>query len=155
MLLDHGRLGKKYEHEVIGTNQRMDELQAAILGVKLKTLAEGNAARRRLAAVYQRELRESGLQLMQPTPDAEPVYHHLTVQLERREETAARLAQEGIGTAMHYPIPLHLQPALRGLALGSFPIAERIARRTLSLPLYPELSEDQVVFICDALRASV
>jgi len=155
MLLDHGRLGKKYVHERIGCNQRMDELQAAILTVRLKTLAEGNATRRRLAAVYERELLDSGLQFMRPTVDAEPVYHHFPVQLDRRDDVAERLSLAGIGTASHYPIPVHQQPAFRGLELGGFPVAEGLARRTLSLPIYPELPVEQVGFICGVLRTLV
>jgi dTDP-4-amino-4,6-dideoxygalactose transaminase len=102
-------------------------------------------------------LGDTGLQFMKTFPGSEPVYHHFTVQLDRRDEVAKKLKGEGIGTGIHYPIPLYLQPALRRLALreGSFPVAESLARRTLSLPLYPELTEQDVGVICRVLRTFI
>lgn len=156
MLRDHGRT-RKYEHAFEGFNCRMDGLQAAVLSVKLKHLPGWNVARRRLAAEYDAALGElPGLRLPIAYADSTPVQHLYAIQVESRDDLARALASEGIQTGIHYPIPLHLQPAYShlGAARGSFPVAERHASRTLSLPLFPEMTDDDVRRVGDAMRRS-
>lgn len=145
MLRDHGRKSK-YEHLVVGYNSRLDTLQAAILRVKLRRLDRWNARRRAIAAMY-RELLEN-VNVVLPHEDAatEPGYYMFVIRTERRDHLSGVLSAAGIGTGIHYPIPLHLQPALRhlGYGRGDFPQSERAAREVLSLPMYPELFAKQV-----------
>jgi dTDP-4-amino-4,6-dideoxygalactose transaminase len=144
-LLDHGRVGK-YEHDIIGYNHRMDELQAALLSVKLKYLPEWNRIRRERVDLYNQLLGERGFQAMKPTPSAEPAYHLYVVQTSNRKEVMNELTANEIAFGVHYPIPLHLQASMThlGYKQGSFPVAERLSQRIISLPLYAELSEDSV-----------
>ncbi len=169
---DHGQ-SEKYVHAEEGYNGRLDALQAAILRIKLRRLAGWNARRRALAAQYTERLKEMGLagsSLRLPVEKAwgTHVYHLYTVRLidggtdrapstrapSARDRVRTALLERGIETGVHYPIPLHLQPAYAwmGLKQGSFPVAERAAREVLSLPLYPEMSEAQVERVCEALR---
>ena len=139
-----------------GINTRLDELQAAFLNVLLPELPAKNAKRRALAELYRREL--SGVPgLVLPTiPDAvEPVYHLYVVQCPDRDEVQRRLRDRGVGTAVHYPFPVHLQDAYRGsvaLAPDGLPVTEAIMPRILSLPMYPELSEADGVAVAGAVR---
>ncbi len=153
MLANHGRL-KKYEHEIEGYNSRLDTLQAAILSVKLRHLRAWTERRQQNASTYSK--------LLAGTPDivtpvvhagATHVYHLYVVRVQERQKVQQALKEEGIATGIHYPIPLHMQPAYKhlGLPAGSFPVAERFASEILSLPMYPELSADQIAFICDTL----
>ncbi|MCX5788628.1 MAG: DegT/DnrJ/EryC1/StrS family aminotransferase [Elusimicrobia bacterium] len=145
---------KRYEHECVGRNCRLDELQAAVLRVKLKRLASWTEARRRLAARYRAGL--AGLDLRLPPPEeagSRHVYHCFTVQTPRRDALAKRLADAGIGTAIYYPIPLHLQPAYAGSARrGELPASERACGQVLSLPMFPELAEAAVDRVCEETR---
>ncbi|MBI3979514.1 MAG: DegT/DnrJ/EryC1/StrS family aminotransferase [Chloroflexi bacterium] len=153
-LADHGRLSK-YEHDEVGYSSRLDGLQAAILSAKLRHLDGWNARRRAHAAAYDRLLAGTpGLETPAVAPDVEPIYHLYVVESDRRDVLAERLAAKGIATGIHYPMPLHLQPAYRHLGLppGSFPATERRAGRILSLPMYPELTDEQVIFIAEAVR---
>lgn len=147
-LVDHGRMSK-YEHDLVGHNHRMDGLQAAILHTKLQYLSEWTASRRRTAALYDRLLADSGVKSVVPTKHADPVYHLYVVQVSNREEVVAALDKRGIATGIHYPVPLHLQPALRylGYAKGDFPVTERVASQILSLPICAELSVEDVQLI--------
>jgi dTDP-4-amino-4,6-dideoxygalactose transaminase len=147
-LRDHGRTSK-YEHEIVGYNQRMDALQAAVLSVKLKHLDDWIAARRRLAARYDSRLRSAGFKTIEPTEGSAPVYHLYVVEMSNREEVANALSQEGIATGVHYPLPLHLQPAFAHETPSSLPITELVAKRVLSLPIYPELADEDVDRICE------
>ena len=155
LLKNHGRTAP-YAHAREGYNHRMDEIQAAILRVKLARLPEWTAARRAKAAVYDREL--AGLDLVLPSTreGCLPVYHLYTVQTDRRDSLQAALRAEGIGSGVYYPTPLHPQPAYRELGHreGDFPEAERLARQVLSLPLYPELTDDQQARVIATLRAA-
>jgi dTDP-4-amino-4,6-dideoxygalactose transaminase len=152
--LRNGGQSDRYRHEMVGMNSRLDELQAAILRVKLTHLAAATDRRRALAALYGREL--AGLPLQRPLeqPYARAVYHLYVVRHPRRDALAAFLKERGIGTLIHYPIPLHLQPAFASLGgrEGDFPVAERAAREILSLPLYPELTDEQVTRVANAVR---
>jgi dTDP-3-amino-3,4,6-trideoxy-alpha-D-glucose transaminase len=152
--LRNGGQSDRYRHEVVGMNSRLDEMQAAILRVKLTRLAAWTDRRRALAALYGRELAGLPLQLPVEQPYARAVYHLYVVRHPRRDALAAHLKERGIGTLIHYPIPLHLQPAFAGLGLkaGALPVAEAAAREILSLPLYPEMTDAQVVRVAEAVR---
>ena len=155
--LRNGGQSDRYRHEVAGLNSRLDELQAAILRVGLTHLARFTHRRRELAAFYRRELRDvPGLTLPEEQPYARAVFHLFVVRHAKRDALAAALKERGIGTLIHYPIPLHLQPALHPLGgkTGDFPVAEKAAGEILSLPLYPELSDAQAGHVCDAVRES-
>jgi dTDP-4-amino-4,6-dideoxygalactose transaminase len=153
-LVDHGRQSK-YTHDVIGYNQRLDSLQAAILSAKLPHLAGWNVIRRERARQYDERLRPHGFKTLEPLPGAEPVYHLYTVEVANREATMTSLASAGIETGIHYPVPLHLQPALADLGgrRGDLPVTERIAERILSLPICGAITADEVDQVCDAFLA--
>ena len=152
MLADHGRL-KKYTHKVEGVNSRLDGLQAAILRVKLRHLDEWNQSRRRHADFYFETL--SGSELRMPVVDenAQPVWHLFVVRVSDREAFQQKLKDEGIATGVHYPIPLHLQPAYEYLdiPLGSLPVTEQVSREVVSLPMYPELTEEQLAKVAGSI----
>lgn len=146
---------KKYEHRVIGGNSRLDELQAAILSVKLSRLETWIADRRRIAARYMHALSDlPGLQLPAVSDGAEPAWHLFPVRHDARDALAQALDAAGVQTMVHYPVPPHLQPAYAGLGYrtGRFPVAESIARTTLSLPIWPGLTDAQIDHICAAIR---
>ena len=146
LLRDHGQ-GDKYVHRIEGYNGRLDALQAAILRVKLRHLAAWNDARRSAAGWYGEELRDvEGLEPPVEPSYAASVFHLYAVQVEERDLLRETLTAAGIGVGMHYPTPLHLQEAYASLGLGrgSFPVAERVAAHTLSLPMFPELTRSQV-----------
>jgi dTDP-4-amino-4,6-dideoxygalactose transaminase len=157
MLRDHGRKDK-YLHEVPGFNSRLDTLQASVLSIKLKYLDAWNAARRRVAAWYQARLaRIDELEMLQPAADTEVVWHQFVIYHPRRDILRDRLAEVGIATGIHYPVPIHLQPAYSSMRLGqgAFPVAEQQATRCLSLPMYPELTEADIDRIADALKTAL
>ncbi len=131
----------KYHHEVAGYNRRLDTLHAAVLRVKLRYLDAWNAARQRHAVAYREALAGSDLILPSPAPEGEHVYHLYVVRCRERDELQAHLSALGIATGIHYPIPIHLQPAYRDLghSPGDFPITERLAAEILSLPMFAEL----------------
>lgn len=148
-LRDHGRTSK-YEHDVIGYNQRMDALQAAILSVKLKHIDDWIAARRKIAAQYDARLRPAGFKTIVPLADSEPVYHLYVVEAYNRDAVAEALARDGIATGVHYPIPLHKQAALsKSGPHRPLPVTEKTAAKIISLPIYPELTLQDVDRICD------
>ena len=152
--LRNGGQSDRYRHEVSGINSRLDELQAAVLRAKLSHLATWTRRRREIAGVYLRELRDSGLRLPVERPWATTVYHLFVVRHPRRDAFMAGLKERGIGTLIHYPIPLHLQPAFApmGGKRGDLPVAERAASEVVSLPLYPELTDAQVGEVVGAAR---
>jgi dTDP-4-amino-4,6-dideoxygalactose transaminase len=146
---------RQYHHEEIGTNSRLDTLQAAVLLAKLPHLAAWSAERRAHAAYYAQGL--AGLAPVR-TPVTEPanehIFHQYTLRVERRDELQAHLKAKGIGTAIYYPVPLHRQPCFAHLGYreGSLPEAERAAREVISLPVYPELTRVQLDYVIDAIR---
>ncbi len=154
MLRDHGQ-SRKYYHNVIGMNGRMDGIQGAVLSVKLKYLEAWNARRRDNAQWYRKNL--SGL-IAVKTPEemayARHVYHVFAVRTSKREQMKEALHASGIECGVHYPVPIHLQEAYSasGKAPGSFPVAERCAAELLSLPMFPELTEHQIQYICQEVR---
>jgi len=148
----------KYLHGEFGVNSRMDELQAAVLRVKLPHVERFNAARYLLAQRYSRAFsRIEGIGTPLESPDSQHVFHQYTIRVPRRDDVRARLAVLGIQTMVYYPLPLHLQPAHAGLCLRSeaFPEAETAAREVLSLPMYPELRTDQQDHVIEALKGAV
>jgi dTDP-4-amino-4,6-dideoxygalactose transaminase len=153
LLRDHGA-PRKYCHELVGFNYRMDAIKGATLRIKLRRLERWNALRRERAALYLKELEGTGLFLPRVPSGAEHVFHLFVVQTGRRDSLAAFLAERDIATGIHYPVPIHLQPAFAflGLRQGDFPVAERAAERILSLPLCPEITGDEVREVCAAVR---
>ena len=155
---EYGWRGQRYVSERTGVNSRLDELQAAVLRVKLTALAADNARRRAIAARYDSGL--AGLRLTLPAraSAAEHVFHQYVVRAGRRDALRAALKDAGIGTNIHYPVPIHLQPAYRRrIALGPSGMAEteRAAGEILSLPMYPQLSDTQIDRVVDAVRLAV
>jgi dTDP-3-amino-3,4,6-trideoxy-alpha-D-glucose transaminase len=145
----------KYDHVVKGINSRLDGLQAAFLSVKLPHLPSWNEARLRHADRYSVELESIGdLAWQKRSSSSTHVYHLFVVETAERDALRDFLTERGIQTGIHYPIPIHLQEAYRDLGLGpgAFPHAERLARESLSLPMYPELTEEQVTSVTDAIR---
>jgi dTDP-4-amino-4,6-dideoxygalactose transaminase len=151
---DHGRVGK-YEHAIVGRNSRMDAIQAALLRVKLPHLEEWNQRRRTLAGRYRSLLAEIPGVTVVRTPEPPASVHHLfVIESDRRDELCQGLADAGILTGIHYPIPLHLQSAFAGLAeAGSLPVTEAAAQRIVSLPLFPEMREAEVDLVVRAIRS--
>lgn len=145
---------KRYTSEIPGWNSRLDELQAAILRVKLRHLDGENAARRAAAALYHELLAGSVVALPWERPGSEHVYHLFVVRSRQRDALAAHLAGRDVGTLVHYPVPIHLQPAYRGRLRGgdALPRTEGAAAEVLSLPLYPQLSAEDVHRVADAVR---
>lgn len=157
VLRDHGQ-ARKYCHSVIGWNARMDGIQGAVLRVKLKRLERANARRRANAQLYD-ELLGDNDEIVTPyvAPHNRHIYHVYAVRVRGRDRVLEALAEEGISCAIHYPVPVHLQEAYRGLGYGegSFPVAERCAREFLSLPMYPELGGEQIQAVVTELKASL
>jgi dTDP-4-amino-4,6-dideoxygalactose transaminase len=154
MLRDHGQ-SRKYHHAVIGWNGRMDGIQGAVLQVKLKHLEAGNRRRRAIAAQYDRELGDvESIITPSRAPWVEHVYHLYAIRVADRDLVIRSLAEKGVGTGIHYPIPVHLQAAYEslGYARGSFPRAEQCAEEFLSLPMYPELAAEQVKYVTQAVK---
>ena len=145
---------KKYHAEVLGFNSRLDSLQAAILGVKLKYLDGWNEARRRVAQRYNELLADLPVTTPYESLDVYHVYHQYTIRASQRDALAAYLRQHGIGTMIYYPVPLHLQElyASLGYGEGSLPVSEAASGEVLSLPMYPELTEVQQQGVAQAIR---
>jgi len=153
MLRAHGST-KKYYHEMIGYNSRLDELHAAILNVKLKYLDQWNEKRRRNAAIYDKLLKECGVVTPYVAPYAKHIYHQYVIQVERRDELAATLKAKGIASAVYYPLPLHLQKAYKDLGYreGDMPYAEAVCKKVLALPMYPELEPEQIEYVVETIK---
>ena len=154
ILRDHGSPAK-YHHAQVGTNSRLDALQAAVLRVKLRRLDEWNRRRARHARAYGRILENAGVHLPVDAPDGGHNYHLFVIRSPQRDRLRTFLAQRGIETGVHYPAPLHLTEAYQALSYpgpGSLPVAERMAREVLSLPMYPELTPGQIREVAAAVR---
>jgi dTDP-4-amino-4,6-dideoxygalactose transaminase len=156
LLRNHGSVSK-YEHRFPGYNFRMEGLQGAFLAVKLQHLDEWNEQRRKLARHYRQLL--AGSRVVTPTemPFGKHVYHLYVIQAENREALRQQLAEKGIETGLHYPLPLHLQEAYRSLGYrpGDFPVCEGLAQRCLSLPMYPDLSFEAAEHVASAVLESL
>jgi len=157
MMANHGRL-KKYDHLFEGVNSRLDGIQAAILDVKLKHLEDWTSARRKVAATYNHLLSDlEEVVLPKEEPYAKHVYHLYVIQLANRDSVREFLKEKGISAGIHYPTPLPLLNAYDylGHKPGDFPVSERLANEILSLPMYPELSNEQVESVADSVRKAV
>ena len=166
-LRDHG-LVKKHVHARLGINSRLDTLQAAVLLVKLRHLEKWTELRRKRASFYRKAFAESGLSDLSATyptrelplvlpyvaPDADPVYHQFTLRVLRRDDLIQHLARKGIESGVYYPIPVHLQEAFSYLEIhpGSYPESERAAREVLSIPVYPEITEEQQFRVVEQIK---
>jgi len=157
MLRDHGQ-AQKYYHDMEGYNGRLDALQAGILQVKLRHLSQWNE-QRRLAARRYDELFAGmeGVVFPIEPPYSKSVYHLYVIRVKNREELQKELGAAGIGTGIHYPVPLHLQKAYSclGYKLGDFPVSEKLALEIVSLPMFPNLKEDDQRRVCAAIRNAV
>jgi dTDP-4-amino-4,6-dideoxygalactose transaminase len=144
-LRDHGRLSH-YAHRSYGYNARLDTLQAAVLRAKLERLEDWNASRRKIAAHYREELQYAGIELLKEPEGAESCYHLFVIRSPKRDAIRTALLEDQIECGIHYPLPLHLQPACRHLGYhkGDFPVAEAIADSVLSLPMHPHLTAQEV-----------
>lgn len=145
---------KKYHHEYLAWNSRLDTIQAAVLLVKLKYLDKWNKARRKNATIYNRLLK--GLPVITPEipRDMEHVFHLYIIRFEKRDKLAEFLKKKDISTGLHYPIPIHLQPAYSKLGYkhGDFPVSEKLSGEILSLPMYPELKESEAEYIASCIK---
>ena len=149
MLRDHGQ-SRKYYHTMMGWNCRMDGIQAAVLSVKLRHLYEANSLRRKHAWGYNQAF--AGIdEVLTPfeAKYARHVYHVYAIRVQKRDEVLRDLQEKGVGCAVHYPVPIHLQDACRNLSYtkGAFPVAENLADEFISLPLFPELTEEQIEYV--------
>jgi dTDP-4-amino-4,6-dideoxygalactose transaminase len=154
-LRDHGQ-SSKYFHDTEGYNGRLDAIQAGILRVKLRHLSQWNEDRRSAASLYREALAGiSGIELPTEASYSRHVYHLFVIRAERRDALREHLSQQGIGTGLHYPLPLHLQRAYadRGFQRGDLPVTESAADEIVSVPMYPELTEAQIERVADAIRS--
>lgn len=155
-LRDHGRVSH-YEHSEIGCNSRLDSLQAAVLSSKLSRLADWNRRRRAIAGLYRDLLADTDLELPHEPEGFESCYHLYVVRTAQRDRIGQALTEAHIASGIHYPIPLHLQPACRflGYQPGDFPAAERFAGRVVSLPMHPHLRDEEVGEIAQVVRRAI
>ncbi len=153
ILRNHGQ-SQKYFHECEGFNSRCDALQAAALRIKLPYLKAWNESRRQKAALYRELLQTTSLVLPFTAPENLHVFHLFVILAENRDDLAKHLADQGINTGFHYPLPLHLQRAYShlGYATGQFPVTEEVSEKLLSLPMYPELTDENIHYICKILK---
>jgi dTDP-4-amino-4,6-dideoxygalactose transaminase len=146
---------RKYYHDTLGENSRLDTLQAAVLGVKLKYLDAGNAARRAAAALYTEQLKGIG-DIITPSirVGSEHVFHLYVIQTGHRDELQRHLLEQGVECLIHYPVPVHLQKAYAaaGWRPGDFPLTEKLAGRILSLPVFPGITEEQQTYVTGAIK---
>jgi len=157
VLRDHGQ-SRKYYHTLTGWNCRMDGIQAAVLSIKLRYLEEANLLRRKHALEYNRAF--SGIDEVRTPFEAsyaQHVYHVYAIRVQERDEILRHLQEKGVGCAVHYPIPIHLQEACRNLGYkaGAFPIAESLAEEFLSLPMFPELTTQQIEYVACCVSDAV
>ena len=155
MIRDHG-MARKYHHDIIGHNYRLEGLQGAILDVKLKYIDEWTNKRRKNAELYRTLLKDvAGVTVPREMPGAKHVYHLFVIRTEKRDELQQFLSENTIYTGIHYPIPCHLQNAYKHLGYkeGAFPVTEQYADQILSLPMSEQLSEDEIVYMCDVIKS--
>ncbi|MFH0869438.1 MAG: DegT/DnrJ/EryC1/StrS family aminotransferase [archaeon] len=157
LLRDHGS-EKKYYHDTIGYNSRLHGIQGAVLNVKLKYLDGWNLARAKAAELYSKKLGANSKIIVPKVMDGHThIFHLFVVQVDDRDAVMQKLKEAGITALIHYPVPIHLQKAYESLGYkeGAFPVTEKAAKRILSLPIYPEITEEQVSYVCDALKKIV
>ena len=153
ILRNHGQ-SKRYYHDVVGFNYRMEGIQGAVLNIKLKYLDEWNEKRRKAASLYNKFLKDTELVLPYESEYTKSIYHLYVVLSSKRDRIAQHLQQNGIATGLHYPVPVHLQKAYSNLIYkeGDFPFAEKNARECLSLPIFPEISKDDITYVSDKIK---
>jgi len=151
-LRDHGQ-SRRYYHDEIGYNYRMDSFQAAVLDIKLKKLDEWNSARAEHACSYSSLLKDLPVKIPGYFEDSTPVWHCYVIECDGRDRLRSQLSDLGIETGIHYPVPIHLQRAydFLGHRPGGFPVSEEFSRRCLSLPIYPEMTGEQVQVVAEAV----
>ena len=156
LLREHGAR-PKYNHIELGMNSRLDALQAAILRVKLRHLENWTEGRRRNADLYRERLAGAAVGLPVARPEARHIYNQFVIRSTKREELRAHLAAAGVGTEIYYPKPMHTQPCFASLGHteGDFPVSEAASRETLAVPIYPELTKDQIAYVADRVREFV
>ena len=156
MLRTHG-WNRKYYSEIAGYNSRLDELQAAILRIKLRHLNSWNEARRRWATGYTEALASTDIGLPTEMEYAHHVYHLYVIQVSERDRVAQELSQVGVSTSVYYPYPLHLMPSTQDLGYqkGDFPVSEAASEQLLAIPLYPEMSVEQVKLVVESIESAV
>jgi dTDP-4-amino-4,6-dideoxygalactose transaminase len=155
LLRNHGRITKKYEHEIEGYSSRLDNLQAAILRIKLRYIDKWNDMRRRNGGKYNQLLSNvNGIIIPHEADYAKHVYHLYVIGIEERDKLREELKSEGIATGIHYPISLHLQPAYNylGYEIGDFPVTEECSQKILSLPMFAELTDEQIEEIVERIK---
>ena len=156
LLREHGAK-PKYNHIELGMNSRLDALQAAVLRVKLRHLESWTEGRRRNADLYRERLAGSGAGLPVARPDARHIYNQFVVRSTKRDALREHLTAAGVGTEIYYPKPMHVQPCFSALGNqeGDFPVSEAAARETVALPIYPELTRDQIAYVADRVKEFV
>lgn len=157
MLRDHGQ-EQKYYHAIEGYNGRLDAIQAGVLRLKLKRLAAWNNARRKNVAIYNELLSKiKGVTTPVEAKGVESVYHIYLILVDDRDGLQKHLTGKGIGTGLHYPVPLHLQKAYSNMGFkeGDFPVSEKVAKRLLSLPMFAELTKEQIEYVCESIKEYV
>jgi dTDP-4-amino-4,6-dideoxygalactose transaminase len=154
MLRDHGS-GARYHHDLIGFNARLDEIQAVVLRAKLPHLANWNEQRRLYARKYNELLKDAPVKTPAVLTGANPVYHLYVISTPRRDELQAYLKEKGIFTGIHYPIPIHLQKAMGflGYRQGDLPVTEKVTSQILSLPMFAELTTQEIEYIADSIKS--
>jgi dTDP-4-amino-4,6-dideoxygalactose transaminase len=155
MLRNHGS-SVRYYHDLLGYNSRLDEIQAAVVRVKLKRIDAFNEGRRRAAALYRKHIRRNDVTLPSEAEGCHHVYHQFTVLTDRRDQLQEALSRSGIASAVYYPVPLHRQEVFRDSPSrhGAFPVSDRLAARVLSLPMFPEITEDEILTISGVINGS-
>ena len=146
---------EKYQHTIMGYNRRLDSLQAAVLRAKLRHLPEWNASRQRAAARYNELLKDiRSIRTPYVAEESSHVYHLYVIQHPERDRLLSYLRERGVYGGLHYPTPVHLQPCYESLGIppGSLPITEELASRVISLPMYAELTDEQIEYVCDCIR---
>jgi len=153
MLRNHGS-SVRYYHNLLGYNSRLDELQAAIVRVKLKRIDAFNEGRRRAAGLYRKHIRRSDITLPSEAEGRHHVYHQFTILTDRRDQLQEALLRSGIASAVYYPVPLHRQEVFRDSPSrhGAFPVSDHIASRVLSLPMFPEITEEEILTISGVIN---
>jgi len=144
----------KYQHVYLGVNSRLDSIQAAVLNVKLNYIDQWNEMRRQNAEKYNERLKDTPAITPFVADTNEHIYHQYTIQVDDREGLQAYLKENEIATGIHYPIPLHLQPAYQSLGYkkGDFPVAEEVSSHVVSLPMYPELPEEHIDYTTEHIK---
>jgi dTDP-4-amino-4,6-dideoxygalactose transaminase len=156
ILRDHGRaIGSHYRHDSVGTNSRLDALQAVVLTAKLARLDAWNQARRSVMARYRAAFASGPIQMVEDEPGAQGVYHLAVARTPDRARIQQQLSVMGIETGIHYPIPCHRQAPYERFATGPLPVSEAAAGEVLSLPMFPHLRDDQVARVCEAVREAL